>query len=179
MEELNAYTFAEFIDLPEEDREIYKAFGLQSKANDWSKGDMIEWEWVVIKQIQEPINREFVTFDDMIEIILLASGKSADEIKMIKWFDVFRFYNYITAGMIRINEIEQQINYEPKGREITAGIDRYRDFGWFVTLDRLAGGDILKYDLIGKQKFCDVFAKLKLNTLDADYNERLISTKDV
>ena len=173
MTELNAYTMKEFMAIPDEERELYKAYGLKSKPADHGTGDILEWEWAVVKQIQDFLNKPYLTYPDMIEMIMLATGKSRDEVMSMKWHEAFKFYNYTVEGIKRVNELEKQLSYEPDSREVNAGIDRYSDFGWFATLDRLSGGDLLKYDLVGKQKYCDVFAKLKLNMLDKDFNTRL------
>jgi hypothetical protein len=179
VDELFAYSFDEFICLPGEERELYKTFGLKAKSNDWNKGDILEWEWATIKQLQDLLNRPSLSYDDMTEIILIASGLPVKEVCLKKWFDVFKFYNFITEGIKRVNELEKQLSYEPDAKEAAAGIEDYNQFGWFVTLDRLAGGDMLKYDQVGKQKYCDVFAKLKLNKVDSEYNKRLMKIRNV
>jgi hypothetical protein len=179
MEELNAYSFKEFIELNEEERELYKSFGLKTKPDNWGKVDILEWGWALIKNLQDLLNKPYLTYNDMSEIISLASGISYEEIYKLKWFDVFKFYNFVTKGIEQINEIEKQINYEPTNEEISAGIEEYNQFGWFVTLNRLAGGDILKHEDIGNQKYCDVFAVLKLQKIDAQFNKNLMKKRNV
>jgi hypothetical protein len=179
VDELYKYSFQEFLHLREDMRDLYKAFGLRLKPNDWNKGDMLEWEWSIIKQLQDLLNKPYLTYDDMKEIICTASGDQQAKINSRLWYDVFAFYNFVVEGIKRINEVEKQLSYEPDSKEVGAGIEEYNKFGWFVTLDRLAGGDMLKYDAIGKQKFCDVFAKLLLNKVDVEYNKRLMKRQNV
>lgn len=174
MEELNKYTFDEFCSLEDkEEQGLYKSFGLSIHPRDWDKGDILEWEWAKVKNLQDLVNKEALTYSDMTEVIVLASDLPVKSICMMAWTEVFAFYNFVVQSIRRVNELEKQLIYEPSPREINAGIERYNDFGWFTTLDRLAGGDILKYDAVGKQKYCDVFAKLKLNKLDREFNEKL------
>ena len=45
----------------------------------------------------------------------------------------------------------------------------YNEFGVYATIDRLAGGDPLKYDEIGKTEFSVIFAKLRLNQVDVQF----------
>ena len=174
MTELNKYTLKEFIELEEEEKALYKAFGLRLTGNSCCRpSDILEWPWGEIKQIQDIINQDSLKYDDMIEILCIASQNDRDKILGLSWVKCFELYNFITSGIKRINELEQQLRYEPSARESSAGIDQYNDFGWFCTLDRLAGGDLLKYDDIGKMPFHLVFAKLKLNNLDAEFNRRI------
>ena len=179
MDSLNKYSFDEFMCLPQEEKELYKAFGLKVRPDDWGKGDILEWEWAVIKQLQDILNQPSLSYNDMTEVILIASGLPVKEICVKPWYEVFRLYNFIITGVKQINEIEKQLEYEPDAREVNAGIEEYNQYSWFVTLDRLAGGDMLKYDAIGKLKYCDVFAKLKLNKTDAQYSKRLMKQNNV
>ena len=175
MNELNGYTFDEFLCLEDKDEQsLYKAFGLALKPKDWNTGDILDWPWSKVKNIQDIINKEMVTFAEMTEVVVLASGKEVKIICRTRWDEVFAFYNFIVESIRRVNDLEKQLSYEPSSREVSAGIERYDVFGWFVTLDRLAGGDMLKYEAIGNLKYCDVFAKLKLNKVDREFNERLL-----
>ena len=173
--ELNGYSFDEFLCLEDKDEQsLYKSFGLAAKAKDWDKGDILDWPWSRVKNIQDVINKETVTYSEMTEVIVLASELPVKTICRTKWHEVFAFYNFVVESIKRVNELEKQLSYEPSARELSAGIERYDAFGWFVTLDRLAGGDMLKYEAIGNLKYCDVFAKLKLNKVDREFNERLL-----
>jgi hypothetical protein len=174
LDELNKYTLIEFIELEEEERSLYKAFGLRLKGSSCCRpSDILDWPWGEIKQLQDIINQDSLSYDDMIDILSIASQNSRDKILSLFWNDAFALYNFVTDGIKKINELEQQLRYEPTARESNAGIDQYNDFGWFCTLDRLAGGDPLKYDEIGKLPFHLIFAKLKLNNLDAEFNRRI------
>jgi hypothetical protein len=174
MTELNRYTLAEFLELEEEDKALYKAFGLRIKPDPCCRPtDIIDWSWGEIKQIQDIINQDSLKYDDMIEILSIGSQNTRDKILALTWDKCFALYNFIVAGVKRINTLEEQLRYEPTVKESNAGIDQYSEFGWFCTLDRLAGGDPLKYDEIGKLPFHLIFAKLKLNNLDVEFNRRI------
>ena len=175
MTELNLYNMAEFLSLSDEEREEYKTFGLRLKANPQGcPADIIEWPWAVIKQIQDIINQPMLHYEDMIEILVLATGLTKDKILGWKWTNSFPLYNFTVEGIKQINELEEQLSYEPSGKEMGAGIDEYNSFGWFVTLNRLAGGDPLKYDAVGKLPYHVIFATLKLNKVDNEFQKRMM-----
>ena len=133
---------------------------------------MLEWEWSIIKQLQDLLNKPYLTYDDMKEIICLASGDQQVKINSRLWYDVFAFYNFVVEGIKRINEIEKQLSYEPDSKEVGAGIEEYNQYSWFVTLYRLANGDPLKYDAIGKQQYAIIFSTLKLRKTDMEFEKR-------
>ena len=43
----------------------------------------------------------------------------------------------------------------------------FNQFGYFVTIDRLAGGDALKHEAIGQLPYSQVFAELKLRLVES------------
>jgi hypothetical protein len=178
-DELYNYSFTEFIALETEQRELYKAFGLKAGAKNLTKIDPQEWEWGRVKQIQDLVNKEYLWLSDIVEVVMVALNLKREEVEQMKWFDIARFYTFILKAISDINEKEQQLAYEPDAREINAGIEDFARFSWFATLDRLAGGDILKYDEVGKQPWSIVFTKLLLNKTDAEFNKKLIKQSHV
>lgn len=175
MNELNLYNMAEFLSLPDEERDNYKDFGLRLRANPQGlPPDIIEWPWATIKQIQDIINQPMLHYEDMVEILVIATGESRDKILLWKWTNSFPLYNFTVNGIKQINELEEQLAYEPSGKELSAGIDEYNAFGWFVTLNRLAGGDPLRYDAVGKLPYHVIFATLKLNKVDNEFQKRMM-----
>ena len=178
-DELYNYSFTEFVALETEERELYKAFGLKAGAKNLARVDPQEWQWGRIKQIQDLVNREYLWLTDIAEVVMIALDKPRDEVEQMKWFDIARFYTFILKAISEINEKEQQLSYEPDAKEMNAGIERFQQFSWFATLDRLAGGDVLKYDEVGKQPWNIIFAKLLLQKTEAEYNKALIRQSHV
>lgn len=175
MNELNLYNMAEFLSLSDKERDLYKAFGLKLRADPQGMpSDMIEWEWAAVKQIQDIINQPMLHYEDMIEIITIATGQPKDKILLWKWPNSFALYNFTVEGIRQINEFEEQLSYEPSSKELSAGIDEYNSLGWFTTLNRLAGGDPLKYEAVGKLPYHVIFATLKLNKLDSEFQKRML-----
>ena len=172
--ELNKYTFAEFIALPADERDLYKAFGLRLKGQNPTDKPMLEWEWAKVKQIQDIVNQPSLSYDDLAEIITIATGKTREDVMLMSWTDLFPIYNFITKEIQFINEKEQALAYEPDAREMSAGVEQYSQFGWFATLNRLAGGDPLKYDAIGQQPYSVIFSTLLLQKTDREFEKALI-----
>lgn len=174
IDELNKYTFTEFTALPQDERDLYKAFGLHLKAKNITDKATMDWEWGRIKQIQDLINQPSLSYDDLAEIIALAAEKDKVDVLQMYWTDVFPFYNFILKEIQAINEKEQQLSYEPDAREQNAGVERYQAFSWFATMNRLSGGDPLKYDAIGRQPYAVIFSTLLLQKVDREYEKALI-----
>jgi hypothetical protein len=61
----------------------------------------------------------------------------------------------------------------PDKDEISAGINKLDVFGEFKTIDALAGGDPLKYEMILFLDYEVVFKKLCLNKAINEYQKRL------
>jgi len=172
--ELNKYTFAEFIALPQEERDLYKSFGLHLKAVDPTTKPINEWEWSKVKQIQTIVNQPSLSYNDLAEVVALTSEKPQDEVLQMLWYEVFPIYNFATKEIATVNKQEQALAYEPDAKELSAGIDAYQQFSWFATLNRLSGGDPLKYDAIGKQPYAVIFSTLLLQKTDREFEKALI-----
>jgi hypothetical protein len=172
--ELNKYTFAEFTALPADERDLYKAFGLHLKVKDPTDKPVLEWEWAKVKQIQTIINQPSLSYADLAEIVALASDKPQEDIAQMLWYEVFPIYNFLVKEIAVVNKQEQALAYEPDAKELSAGADNYAQFGWFATLNRLAGGDPLKYDAIGQQPYSVIFSTLLLQKTDREYEKALI-----
>jgi len=174
MKDLYAYAFEGFLQLPEEERDTYKTFGLLAGPESYGITDALEWNWGDVKEIQDLINKESISFDDMIEACCKASKKTREQILKEKWYQVFKFYNFVLKEIEHINELEKQLSYEPDAKEINAGIENFAQFGWFTTLYRLSEGDPLRYKRILKMSYADIFATLKLQLVDMQFQKNLI-----
>ena len=175
MIEFEDYTFQELLNSPLLDE--YKAFGLKSKGRDngWCKSSALEWPWGDVKQIQDIINQPSLSYDDMIEIICIASRKTREQIMTETWHLVFKFYNFVVEQIEFINEREKQLQYDPDVKEVNAGIEEFAQFGWMGTLYRLAAGDPLKYDPICQLPYHDIFITLLIQKQDIEFQKKLIS----
>jgi len=169
-------TLAELFKLSPEDLSIYRTVGLSLEPDSWGMADLLEWPYITVKQIQEKLINAY-DFETMIWIIKEVSKLNAEEILKRKWHQVFAFFAFVITQIKRANELEQKLVYEPDADETRAGIDQYNQFSYFVTIDRLAGGDPLKYDEVGKVQFSVIYSKLMLNRVDNEFSKSLIRIK--
>jgi hypothetical protein len=71
------------------------------------------------------------------------------------------------------DRFKELAEYQPEQDELQAGIDELDQFGFFNTVDRLAGGDVLKHDLILKEPALKIYNKLLKDYIDAKIQKRL------
>jgi len=178
MTEFDDCSFKEYLSFEEEKRETYKMFGLKAKPNGYGLTTALDWEWGRVKDVQVLINKSSLNYSEMIEILTLASKKTHDEILSERWDRVFKLYNFVVKEIEHINELEKQLAYDPEPDEVSAGIDAFNEMGYFVTLNRLAGGDPLKYKAILEIGYADIFATLKLNNIDMQFQRNLMRQRE-
>lgn len=169
-QEYNRYTFREFLRLGAEEMDEYKSIGMLMKPDSWGVSDFMNWPYVTVKDIQIMLSED-VSYEQIINIITELTGLRIDKILDKPWNDVFKFIKFIFRSIEQVNEVEKKLIYKPEPDEEQAGIEMYNQFGYFATIDRLAGGDPLKYDEIGQTEFSVIFAKLMLNSVDTQFSK--------
>jgi len=170
METFKRYTFREFLNLQGEKFQRYENTGLLLKHDSWGVSDILNWDYITVKEIQSIMFNSF-SYEQLIDIIKRLTGYKKDKILETLWMDVFRFYRFIKDSIERVNELEEKLQYDPDSTEEKAGIDMFNQFGYFVTIDRLAGGDPLKYEEIGKMEYSVIFSKLLLTKTDIQFTK--------
>ncbi len=165
MEEFKKITFAEFLLLKTEEFKEYERIGLLLNPDSWGVSDVMNWPYVTVKDVQSMLQQD-LNYEQVIVIITELTGLNKDKILSKSWIAIFKFIKFVVKAIKKIDELEKNLAYEPDANEERAGIEMFNQFGYFVTIDRLAGGDILKHDEVGQKPFSHVFAKLKLNQAD-------------
>jgi len=162
-------SFREFLALPDEEFRRYESIGLVLKNSEsWGVSNFMKWPYLTVKEIQSTIS-ESVNYEQVIDIIKELSGYPRDKILDKCWIDVFRFVKFVMKSIEEVDKVEEKLAYEPDAHEQEAGHESYQQFGYFATIDRLAGGDPLKYELIGNMEYSVIFSKLLLNKVDAQF----------
>jgi len=169
-QEYNRYTFREFLSLGSEEMDEYKSIGMLMKPDSWGVSDFMSWPYITVKDIQTMLSED-INYEQIINIIKELTGMRADKILDKSWSDVFKFIKFVFKSIEKVNEVEKKLVYKPEPDEEQAGIEMYNQFGYFATIDRLAGGDPLKYDEIGQTEFSVIFAKLMLNSVDNQFSK--------
>ena len=105
--------------LEQEERDLYKAFGLRLKGRNPATQEVLEWEWAKVKQIQDIINKREISYSEVAEAVGIASGR--DDVLNWYWYDVFAAYNFIVKEIEAINTREQELAYEPDALYVGKG----------------------------------------------------------
>lgn len=157
-------------------------------------------EWLPFLVIQEPLddvpNIWYCSLELIDEIksklsnasfevvILLMSKvlkKSEDEVKNMLVVNFFRRLKNIEKQLeelIKMEEFYLKTKHHDKKFEIVKGGKRLMPFGIYNTVDRLAKGDILKWDEVFKLPYIKVFTKLRIDKENNDINYEMTKIKD-
>lgn len=100
------------------------------------------------------------------------------DVQNISSSEAMAFILWIIDELKSINELESQfLRSDPDVKMLQAGINKLDKFGILNTLDNLAKGDILKYDLIRKLPYRTVFDKQYMEVTKSDIEKRLTKIK--
>jgi len=169
MIEFNNCKFADLDKLEIDDINFYITTGLLITPNSFGVEPLREMKYGKVMELLMLFNKE-INLPEMDYICEFVMGK---KVKQRYWHEVFAFYNWIQNEVKDIEEILKTLYIAPSGEEEAAGIDTFSEFGVFTTIDRLAGGDPLKYDAIEALPFNMIYTKLKLNKVTYEYEDRL------
>jgi len=173
---LKKISFAAFLALEANEFQVYKTIGMSIKPDDWNVSEVLLWDFITVKKVQAIINGQY-NYQDFTEVAVMLTGYSVEKIYSKMWFDVFAFHNFVVIQIDKVNELELKLVYEPDADQEKAGIEQYDQFSYFATIDRLADGDVTKYDIVGAVDYATIYTKLLLNKLDGEYQKRLIDIK--
>ena len=167
--QIEKYTVYEFLLLPEEKRSemsaIYNLVTFDVDCKTWTFEDVKETQYQLKKQID---------YKTMIEIVNRQIKKDIFEIDAHVFFGTF---NGIAKSILEITDIENNaLGHTPTGDEMIASeeVGGFESFGYLPELDRLANGDILKYDAIRKLSWSECFSKLAYDSRQSRYQNKII-----
>ena len=167
--QIEKYTVEQFLFLPEEKRnEMTAIYNLVTFDVDCKT-----WTFEAVKETQYQLKRP-LDYKTMIEIVGRQIDGSLFDIDAHVFFGTF---NGIAKSILEITEIENNaLGHTPTGDEIIASeeVGGFESFGYLPELDRLANGDILKYDAIRKQSWSDCFSKLAYESRQMRYQNKMI-----
>lgn len=100
--------------------------------------------------------------------------KTNEEIEKWDHNEILSFVLFLNDELERIAEIEvNELSTDPEPEMIQAGVHELNQFGELNTIDALAEGNILNYDLVLKQPYILVFSKLKKTKIENQIGKRL------
>ena len=163
------YTVYDFLFLPEEKKDemsaIYKLVCFDVDCKTWTFEDVKETQYQLKKQID---------YKTMIEIV---NRQINQDILQLDAHIFFGTFNGIQKSILEITDIENNaLGHQPSADELIASeeVGGFESFGYLPELDKLAGGDLLKYDEIRKLKWSDCFAKLAYESRQSRYQNKMM-----
>jgi hypothetical protein len=119
-------------------------------------------------------------FEELLYLLLKDRGvdffkKSITNYELSK---AVEFILWIKDELETIKELETTyLSSQPSAKMFQAGINKLDQFGIMNTVDNLAGGDILKYNLIKKQKYNVIFDKQYREVITNEIQTKLAKIK--
>lgn len=140
-------------------------FQLKPKQEDF--WDLSWGELILLRKYIEEKNISTVMY-----LIFNVSQEKFFELDVYNCFAVYKWINEQNKEIIdlEIEELGGAVSIEEK----EAGVEELNRFGYTVSLDVLANGNILKYDEILKKPYHEIFKKLCLNKTKNDIQKNYI-----
>lgn len=83
------------------------------------------------------------------------------------------YSKFFFEDFFKIIQDDQALATQPTADQLNAGIKKLTKYGAMVTVDILAGGDILKYDETLNMSYGDIRMKMLIDKDVNDYKEKL------
>lgn len=126
--------------------------------------------WWTVKEIIPAMFNSEQWEEAMAEIL----SRDLNWVKKRKNKEKFLFLLWIKDQYDQINDLERTYHYiPPNPKMVAAGVRNLDVLGNLNTLDLLAQGDILKWDLVKKMTYGDVFDKLLKITIEHAINLKM------
>lgn len=126
---------------------------------------MLSWNDIIVLKKQ-------LADKDLIGLLKLMYGIEEKQLFKLDAYNVFACWKWVSEEMnklieIEIKELEDDIPDELK----EAGIEQMERFDYAPALDKLAGGDITRYDEFLKLPYAKIFRKLVMDKVVRDITE--------
>jgi hypothetical protein len=94
-------------------------------------------------------------------------------------FEFFSFFNYCKEEIMTITEREEKaLGYTPSSDEVRAGIDRFNKYGYLLSIDSLARGDVFKWKEARDLEYEVAFSKLMIDKDHNDFDRELFRVQN-
>ena len=160
--EIENITFLEYTNL--KDKSLYDYAAQFSRKLNTAKdlfdiGDFTKLTFGQVKDAQYLFSSG-VSFEKMFKFVSQVTKDPYNKIAKQRFFDLCMCRRFVEEQLQEIHKLELNIYHETDARDESAGIDRLAKFGVLIQIDSLAGGDVLKYDLIKELPYNLCFTKL-------------------
>lgn len=163
IDEIDDITVGEFFSLPPQRmRQMYDLLRNLREADTLSahKAERMDMQpFSVIVKLKKSLQQH--TAQTLMDAVTLVFKLAGDEQKQLKLTEYFPALNFIINGVEQIVKMEaNRLSSTPKDELLACGIERMNAYGDLVTIDTLAGGDILKWSQVEAMPWRYIFTKL-------------------
>jgi hypothetical protein len=139
-------------------------------VNAFDLPEMTSQKWGFIKELQVKLSKPNY---DIEAIFCEFVGIEKNELPEIDANGFFMQVRWILDELKKLTEQEStHLGGELTREQIMAGFEELEVFGYFATLDGLAGGSVWNYDKVLAQPYARIFAKLLLNKKQMEIQKR-------
>ena len=94
-------------------------------------------------------------------------------------FEFFAYFNYCREQIDGITAIENAtLSHTPTADEERAGIERFGKFGYLLSINSLAGGDVLKWAQVRELPYEVALSKLMIDKDQSDFDKALFEVQN-
>lgn len=177
MKQLENITFKEFTELDDYTQNLYNYTARYSrKLNQpldlFGIGDFTKLTFGQIKDLQYTFEKG-IYYQDLFNFVIEVKGIKLDKIVNKTFFHICKFRRFVEMELDKIQQLESNLNFEASTIDRNAGIEELNQFGVMLQIDKLAGGDITKYDNIRALPYDICFAKLLMDKKTDEYKANI------
>jgi hypothetical protein len=156
-------SFRDYVNLKDKSRYNFALRYGKFEAHDILKiGSFLDKPFGFVKDMQfySSVGLNWDVFFSTLKEVL---KKDEKELAGMSLFELHRQRLYCIEQVENINKMESEyLGDKPTYEQTIAGIDRFDEYGAFIQFDKLADGNILKFDSIKNLPYDLCFTKLKL-----------------
>jgi hypothetical protein len=165
MIELEDISFRKYAEL--KDKSVYNYAAMYSRVLNTSKDifDIGEFNKLTFGQVKDAQTAfaNGVYWLKLLNFVSEIKSISVKKIAKYKFFELCKFRRYVEEQLDKIQRIESKMYYEVTGIDKAAGIDKLTQFGVVIQIDKLAGGDVMKWELVKQLPYAIGFMKLYMD----------------
>ena len=165
-------SFQDYISLNNRSQyDYYLRYGKLKPLDYFKLGDITEQSYGFVKDMQEYLNYSGLTWINYFKTMEEYGHKINPKDSL---FTLQQSRLWLKEQIEFVNKLESDgLGHTPEPDEEVAGIDMFGKYRSFMQLDKLAGGNVTKYDEVRKQPYGTCFTKLKLESDKIEYETRL------
>lgn len=127
---------------------------------------MLKWNDMILL-------RKYIQEKDLLSFLKLMYGINDKEFNRLDVYNAFATWKWLTSEMFKIYEIEVQELEEDIPDELKdAGLEQLQRFEHVTSLDKMAGGDLTRYDEFLNITYAKVFRKMVMDKVLREINEK-------